>query len=75
MIIANAYKQAQTIKGQGDASATAIYAQAFSKNPEFYAFYRSLEAYRKSFDGKNSTLVLAPDSEFFKYFKNSGNKP
>ncbi|HQT25403.1 MAG TPA: protease modulator HflC [Burkholderiales bacterium] len=75
VIIANAYKQAQTIKGQGDASATAIYAQAFSKNPEFYAFYRSLEAYRKSFDGKNSTLVLAPDSEFFKYFKNSGNKP
>ncbi len=75
VIVANAYKQAQTIKGQGDASATAIYAQAFSKNPEFYAFYRSLEAYRKGFDGKNSTLLLSPDSEFFKYFRHSGSKP
>lgn len=75
VIIANAYKQAQQVKGQGDAAATAIYAQAFSKNPEFYAFYRSLEAYRKGFDGKNSTLVISPDSEFFKYFKNTGSKP
>ncbi len=75
VIIANAYRDAQKIKGEGDAAATSIYAQAFSKNPEFYAFYRSLEAYRKSFDGKNSTLVISPDSEFFKYFKNAGNKP
>ena len=74
VIIANAYKQAQTIKGEGDAAATAIYAKAFSKNPEFYAFYRSLEAYRNGFGGNNSTLVISPDSEFFKYFKNAEGK-
>ncbi len=74
VIIANAYRDAQKVKGEGDAAATAIYAKAFSKNPEFYAFYRSLEAYRKSFDGKNSTLVIDPDSEFFKYFRNGGGK-
>ena len=75
VIIANAYRDAQKIKGEGDAEATSIYAQAFSKNAEFYAFYKSLEAYRKSFEGRNSTLVISPDSEFFKYFKNAGNKP
>lgn len=74
IIIANAYRDAQKIKGEGDAEATSIYGKAFSKNPEFYAFYRSLTAYRKSFDGKNSTLVISPDSEFFKYFKNAGGK-
>ena len=74
VIIAEAYRDAQKIKGEGDASATAIYAKAFSGNPEFYAFYRSLEAYRKSFKGGNSTLVLEPNSEFFKYFKSSGDK-
>ncbi|MHB1300647.1 MAG: protease modulator HflC [Burkholderiales bacterium] len=74
VIIANAYRDAQKVKGEGDATATAIYAKAFSKNPEFYAFYRSLEAYRMSFDGKNSTLVISPDSEFFKYFRNGGGK-
>ncbi|MBY0578550.1 MAG: protease modulator HflC [Burkholderiales bacterium] len=74
VIIADAYRDAQKIKGQGDAAATSIYAKAFSRNPEFYAFYRSLEAYRKSFNGKNSTLVIEPDSEFFKYFKKSGDK-
>ncbi|MHB1099205.1 MAG: protease modulator HflC [Burkholderiales bacterium] len=74
VIIANAYRDAQKVKGEGDATATAIYARAFSKNPEFYAFYRSLEAYRMSFDGKNSTLVISPDSEFFKYFRNGGGK-
>ncbi len=75
VIIANAYRDAQKIKGEGDAEATSIYAQAFSKNAEFYAFYKSLEAYRKSFEGRNSTLVISPDSEFFKYFNNAGNKP
>lgn len=74
VIIADAYRDAQKVKGEGDAAATSIYAQAFSKNPEFYAFYRSLEAYRKSFDGKNSTLVISPDSEFFKYFKSTGTR-
>jgi len=72
IIIAEAYKQAQRIKGEGDQKASAIYSQAFSGNPEFYAFYRSLEAYKSSFKGKSDLLVLEPSSEFFRYFKNPG---
>ena len=72
VIIAEAYNDAQRVKGEGDAKASAIYAQAFSENPEFYAFYRSLEAYRASFKNKSDVLVLEPNSEFFKYFKNPG---
>ncbi len=72
VIIANAYKEAQRIKGEGDAKASAVYAQAFSQNPEFYAFYRSLEAYRSSFKNRSDVLVLEPNSEFFKYLKGPG---
>ena len=72
IIIANAYRDAQKIKGEGDAQATAIYAQAFSQNPEFYAFYRSLEAYRSSFRNKSDVLVVEPGSDFFKYMKGTG---
>lgn len=72
IIIAEAYKNAQRIKGEGDRRASAIYAQAFGDNPEFYAFYRSLEAYRAGFKGKNDVLVLEPSSEFFRYFRNPG---
>ncbi|MBL8432077.1 MAG: protease modulator HflC [Dechloromonas sp.] len=72
IIIANAYRDAQKIKGEGDAQATAIYAQAFSQNPEFYAFYRSLEAYRGSFRNKSDVLVVEPGSDFFKYMKGTG---
>ena len=72
VIIANAYKEAQRIKGEGDAKAAAIYAQAYSQNPEFYAFYRSLEAYRSSFKNRSDVLVLEPNSEFFKYLKGPG---
>lgn len=71
IIIANAYRDAQKLKGEGDAKAAAIYAAAFSDNPDFYAFYRSLEAYGKTFSNKNDILVISPDSsEFFKYLKN-----
>lgn len=73
VIIAEAYRDAQKAKGEGDAKATSIYAQAFSPNPEFYAFYRSLEAYRGSFRNKSDILVVEPSSEFFKYMKNSGH--
>lgn len=69
VIIAEAYSKAQTLKGQGDAQASAVYADAFGQNPEFYSFYRSLEAYRQSFKGKNDLLVVDPNSDFFKYFK------
>lgn len=70
VIIAGAYRDAQRVKGEGDARSTAIYARAYSENPEFYAFYRSLEAYRAGFKNKSDVLVLDPNSEFFKYFKN-----
>lgn len=72
IIIADAYRDAQKIKGEGDAKASAIYAQAFGQNPEFYAFYRSLEAYRSSFKNKNDVLVVEPSSDFFKYMKSVG---
>ncbi len=75
VIIAEAYRQAQQTKGKGDAKAADIYASAFEQNPEFYSFYRSLEAYRQSFKGNNDVLVLEPNSEFFKYLKNSGKPP
>ncbi len=70
VIVAEAYREAQKIKGEGDAKAAAIYAKAFGENPEFYAFYRSLEAYRQSFSSRNDLLVVDPSAEFFKYLKN-----
>ena len=72
VIVAEAYRDAQKIKGEGDAKAASIYGQAFSQNAEFYAFYRSLEAYRGSFHNKTDVLVVEPNSEFFKYLKSSG---
>jgi modulator of FtsH protease HflC len=72
VIIAEAYRNAQRVKGEGDARASAIYARAFGDNPEFYAFYRSMEAYRNTFKGRNDMLVVDPSSEFFRYFKNLG---
>ncbi len=74
VIVAEAYRDAQRIKGEGDAKASAIYAEAFGKNPEFYRFYRSLDAYRQSFRSKNDVLVVDPSSEFFKYLKGSGRE-
>jgi len=71
IIITDAYREAQIIKGQGDAKASRIYADTFSKNPEFYDFYRSLEAYRNSFDGKDDIMVLDANSDFFKYLRGS----
>lgn len=72
IIIAEAYRDAQRLKGEGDARAAAIYAGAYGQNPEFYAFYRSLEAYRASFRSKSDVLVIEPNSEFFKYLKSTG---
>ncbi len=72
IILAEAYREAQRTKGQGDAKAAATYAEAYQQNPEFYAFYRSLEAYRQGFKTKNDLLVLDPNSEFFKYLKHAG---
>lgn len=69
VILANAYRDAETIRGEGDAQATEIYAAAFGKDEEFYALYRSLNAYQNSFSDGKDVLLLEPDSEFFKYFK------
>jgi len=73
VIVAEAYREAEKIKGEGDAKATEIYARAYEANPEFYAFYRSLQAYRSSFKDKNDLLVLDPSSEFFRYLKSGGS--
>ena len=72
VILAEAYRQAQKVKGEGDAKASAIYASAYSGNAEFYKFYRSLEAYRMAFRGRGDMMVLDPSSEFFQYFRQSG---
>lgn len=72
VILAEAYRDAENIRGEGDAKASQIYAEAFGRNPEFYKFYRSLEAYRTSFKNHGDVMVVDPSSDFFKYFKNSG---
>ncbi|MFP6825304.1 MAG: protease modulator HflC [Pseudohongiellaceae bacterium] len=66
---AEAYRDAEQIRGQGDAQATSIYADAYTRDPEFYAFTRSLNAYRKTFSSKGDVLLLDPDSDFFRYLK------
>jgi len=74
VILAEAYRDAQRVKGDGDARAAAIYAQAFSRDAEFYAFYRSMEAYRSTFRGRGDLLLLEPNSDFFRYLKDPGGK-
>ncbi|MFM7567907.1 MAG: protease modulator HflC [Betaproteobacteria bacterium] len=69
VILAEAYRDAQRIKGEGDARASAIYAEAFGQNPEFADFYRSLEAYRATFRSRSDVLVLDPSSDFFRYLR------
>lgn len=73
--LATAYAQAEQTRGDGDAESARIYAEAYTKDPEFYSLYRSLSAYRRAFSG-NDVLLLKPDSEFFQYFNGSGgNRP
>ena len=69
VILAEAYRNAEEVRGEGDAEAATIYAKAYSKAPEFYNFYRSLQAYRESFKDKNDVLVLDPNSDFFRYLQ------
>ncbi len=70
VILANAYKDSEIERGEGDAQATDIYATAFNKDKEFYSLYRSLNAYQNSFSGNNDIMLVEPESEFFKYFNN-----
>jgi membrane protease subunit HflC len=75
VILAEAYRDAQRVRGEGDAKAANIYAAAFSQNPEFYSFYRSMEAYRSTFRGRNDIMLLEPNSDFLRYFRDSLGKP
>ena len=75
VILAEAYRDAQRIKGEGDAKAAAIYGAAFGQNAEFAAFYRSLEAYRASFRSRNDVLVVDPSAEFFRFFRGGTAAP
>ncbi len=72
IIAAEAYRDAEQTRGAGDARAAETYAAAYNKNPEFFEFYRSLNAYKSSFKNKNDVLVLQPDSDFFKYLRKPG---
>ena len=69
VLLAEAEKQAQTIRGQGDETAIRVYADAYTRDPEFYAFYRTMQAYRDSLTGEGTTLLLSPDNDFLRYFK------
>jgi modulator of FtsH protease HflC len=74
VIIAEAQKQSQILRGQGEGESVKIYADAFGKDKNFFAFYRSMQAYREALGGQNTTLVLSPDSDFFRFFGNSAGK-
>jgi membrane protease subunit HflC len=71
--VANAYREAQKVKGEGDAQATGIYSESFGRDPQFAQFYRSLDAYRASFDKKSDVMVIDPSSDFFKAMRSSGS--
>ena len=73
VIVANAYREAQKVKGEGDAKASAIYAESFGRDPQFAQFYRSLEAYRSSFRSRSDLLMVDPSSDFFKALRGSGS--
>jgi membrane protease subunit HflC len=75
VLLAEAYRDAQRVRGEGDAKSAAIYAAAFNQNPEFYSFYRSMEAYRSTFRGRNDLLLLETNSDFLRYFRDSLGKP
>ena len=71
IIKANAYRDSELLRGEGDATATGVYADAFNQDPEFYSFTRSLRAYQDSFQGNSDIMLIQPDSEFFRYLKDS----
>src|SRR6185437_1639077 len=75
VILADAQRQAQILRGEGDGETVKIYADAFGKDKDFFAFYRSMEAYRDALAGRNTTLVLSPDGDFFKFFNHADGLP
>jgi len=72
VIVANARKQSEIMKGEGDGQRNKIFANAFGKDPEFFSFYRAMQAYEKALIGGDTSLILSPDSDFFKFFGNAG---
>ena len=74
VILAEAYRGSEILRGEGDAEAAAIYANAYERDPNFYSFYRSLQAYRNSFNSPSDVLLLEPDNDFFKYLNNMSGK-
>lgn len=74
VLLAEAEKESQILRGQGDEQAIKIYAEAFNKDPDFYAFYRTMEAYKSSLSGDNTTFILSPDSDFLKFFESEDGR-
>jgi modulator of FtsH protease HflC len=74
VLLAEAYRDAQRVRGEGDAKAASTYAAAFNQNPEFFSFYRSMEAYRNTFRGRNDLMLLESNSDFLRYFRDSLGK-
>ena len=74
VILAEAYRKAETLRGDGDAESASIYAKSYQQDAEFYSFYRSLQAYRESFNSPSDVLLLEPDSDFFKYLNKTTGK-
>lgn len=74
ILLAEAYRDSEIVRGEGDARATEIYAEAFNNDPEFYKFYRSVTAYAKNFSNSGDVILLAPDSDYFRYFKDPTGK-
>ena len=73
VLLATAKKQSEIMKGEGDGQRNKIFANAFGKDPEFFSFYRAMQAYEKALIGGDTSLILSPDSDFFKFFGKSGN--
>jgi membrane protease subunit HflC len=74
VILAEAYRDSEGLRGEGDGKAAEIFARAFQKDEQFYAFYRSLDAYKNVFNKQEDVLVLDPESEFFDYFKSDSGR-
>jgi membrane protease subunit HflC len=74
VMVAEAERNSRTVRGEGDALAAKVYAEAYNKNAEFFSFVRSLEAYNRSFNSKSDILVVQPDSDFFQYMKSQTKK-
>jgi len=74
VVLAEAYRDSEVVRGEGDATATDVYSKAFGKDREFYKFYRSVNAYAKNFSSESDVILLQPDSEYFKYFNQSSGK-